>query len=136
VDDRQQQLNAWLCKALPDGDFKLTTASADASFRRYFRVHLETPHLGYSTLIAMDAPPPQEDCTPFVKIAKQFLDAGLNVPKVIMQDLVNGFLLLSDLGNDTYLQHLNNETAQMLYGDATNALIKLQLASKSHDLPC
>ena len=135
MDDRQQQLNAWLSKALPDADFKLTTASADASFRRYFRVHLARAHLGHQTLIAMDAPPPQEDCTPFVKIAKQFLDAGLNVPKVIAQDLANGFLLLSDLGNDTYLQHLNNETAQMLYFDATNALIKLQLASKNHDLP-
>lgn len=135
MDDRQQQLNAWLSKALPDAEFKLTTASADASFRRYFRVHLTNPYLGNQTLIAMDAPPPQEDCKPFVKIAKQFLDAGLNVPKVIAQDLSNGFLLLSDLGNDTYLQHLNNETAQMLYFDATNALIKLQLASKGHDLP-
>ncbi|MDI1362750.1 phosphotransferase [Methylotenera sp.] len=135
MDDRQQQLNAWLSKTLPDANFKLTTASADASFRRYFRVHLANPYLGNQTLIAMDAPPPQEDCTPFVKVAKLFLDAGLNVPKVVAQDLVNGFLLLSDLGNDTYLQHLNNETAQMLYFDATNALIKLQLASKSHDLP-
>ena len=135
MDDRQQQLNAWLSKTLPDADFKLTTASADASFRRYFRVHLARPYMGNQTLIAMDAPPPQEDCTPFVKVAKQFLDAGLNVPKVIAQDLTNGFLLLSDLGNDTYLQHLNNETAQMLYFDATSALIKLQLASKSHDLP-
>jgi aminoglycoside/choline kinase family phosphotransferase len=130
VDDRQQQLNVWLSKTLPEVDFKLTTASADASFRRYFRVHFTD-----TTLIAMDAPPPQEDCTPFVKIAEQFLDAGLNVPKVIAQDLTNGFLLLSDLGNDTYLQHLNNETVQLLYGDATNALIKLQLASKHHDLP-
>ena len=95
MDDRQQQLNAWLSKALPDADFKLTTASADASFRRYFRVHLTNPHLGCSTLIAMDAPPPQEDCTPFVEIAKQFLDAGLNVPKVIAQDLSNGFLLFT-----------------------------------------
>ncbi|MDI1300145.1 phosphotransferase [Methylotenera sp.] len=135
MDDRQQQLNVWLSQTLPDANFKLTTASADASFRRYFRVNLASPHLGNQTLIAMDAPPPQEDCTPFVKVAKQFLDAGLNVPKVIAQDLANGFLLLSDLGNDTYLQHLNNETAQMLYGDATNALIKLQLASKNHDLP-
>jgi N-acetylmuramate 1-kinase len=130
VDDRQEQLNVWLSKVLPSVDFKLTTASADASFRRYFRVHLAD-----KTLIAMDAPPPQEDCTPFVKVAKLFLEADLNVPKVIAQDLTNGFLLLSDLGNDTYLQHLNNETAQMLYFDATNALIKLQLASKSHDLP-
>ena len=135
MDDRQQQLNAWLSKTLPDANFELTTASADASFRRYFRVHLASPYLGNQTLIAMDAPPPQEDCSPFVKVAKLFLDAGLNVPKVIAQDLANGFLLLSDLGNDTYLQHLNNETAQMLYGDATNALIKLQLASQHHDLP-
>ncbi len=130
MDDRQEQLNVWLSKVLPSVDFKLTTASADASFRRYFRVHLAD-----KTLIAMDAPPPQEDCTPFVKVAKLFLEADLNVPKVIAHDLTNGFLLLSDLGNDTYLQHLNNETAQMLYFDATNALIKLQLASKSHDLP-
>jgi aminoglycoside/choline kinase family phosphotransferase len=135
VDDRQQQLAEWLKKALNGADFKLTSASADASFRRYFRLHLECEFLGYSTLIAMDAPPQQEDCTPFVRIAKKFLDAGLNVPKIIAQDISNGFLLLSDLGNDTYLQHLNNETAQMLYGDATNALIKLQLATNSHDLP-
>ena len=128
--DRKTQLETWLKQVLATQIFTLTTASADASFRRYFRVHVAG-----NTLIAMDAPPPQEDCTPFVNIAKQFLDAGLNVPKIIAQDLSNGFLLLSDLGDDTYLQHLNNETAKMLYLDATNALIKLQLASKSHDLP-
>ena len=128
--DRKTQLETWLKQVLATQTFTLTTASADASFRRYFRVHVAE-----NTLIAMDAPPPHEDCTPFVKIAKQFLDAELNVPKIIAQDLANGFLLLSDLGNDTYLQHLNPQTAQMLYLDATNALIKLQLASKSHDLP-
>ncbi len=130
MDDRQQQLNAWLNSVLPKQDFKLTTASADASFRRYFRVHLAD-----NTLIAMDAPPPQEDCAPFVKVAQLFLEAGLHVPQIIAQDVTRGFLLLSDLGHGTYLQHLNHETAQMLYGDATNALIKLQLASKQHDLP-
>lgn len=83
----------------------------------------------------MDAPPPQEDCTPFVKVAKLLLDAGLNVPVVMAQDLANGFLLLSDLGDDTYLRHLNNDTAQILYGDATNALIKMQLASQPNVLP-
>ena len=127
--DRKQQVESWLQSNLNQG-FTLTTASADASFRRYFRVHLEG-----KTLIAMDAPPPQEDCRPFVKVAQMLVDAGLNAPKVIAQDLQNGFLLLSDLGDDTYLQHLNNETAQMLYLDATNALIKMQLASKAHDLP-
>lgn len=127
--DRKQQLEAWLQQTL-NQTFTLTTASADASFRRYFRVHLAD-----KTLIAMDAPPPQEDCTPFVKAAKFLLDAGLNVPIVMAQDLGNGFLLLSDLGDDTYLRHLNNDTAQMLYGDATNALIKMQLASQPNVLP-
>ena len=83
----------------------------------------------------MDAPPPQEDCTPFVNIAKLFLDAGLNVPKLIAQDLTHGFLLLSDLGDDTYLSQLNSESAPKLYLDATNALIKLQIASKENVLP-
>ena len=133
--DRKQQLETWLKNSLGGQTFTLTNASADASFRRYFRVHLGGDYKGYKTLIAMDAPPPQEDCTPFVKVAKLLLDAGLNVPVVIAQDLEHGFLLLSDLGNDTYLQHLNSDTAQMLYLDATNALIKMQLASKAHDLP-
>jgi N-acetylmuramate 1-kinase len=133
--DRKNQLETWLKQVLPSQTFSLTTASADASFRRYFRVHLSD-----KTLIAMDAPPPQEDCAPFVKVAQMLVDAGLNAPKVIAQDLERGFLLLSDLGDDTYLQHLNSQKdnhklAQMLYLDATNALIKMQLASKAHDLP-
>ena len=128
--DRKLQLESWLKQVLPAKTFSLSTASADASFRRYFRVHV-----GGETLIAMDAPPPQEDCTPFVKVAKLMLDAGLNAPKVIAQDLTQGFLLLSDLGDDTYLSKLNAENAQVLYGDATDALIKLQLASKPDILP-
>jgi N-acetylmuramate 1-kinase len=127
--DRKQQLEAWL-QTILNQTITLTTASADASFRRYFRVHLAN-----KTLIAMDAPPPQEDCRPFVKVARLLLDAGLNVPEVIAQDLKNGFLLLSDLGDDTYLQHLNNDNAQILYGDATAALIKMQLASQPNVLP-
>ena len=128
--DRKQQLEAWLKEVLPNQTFSLTIASADASFRRYFRVHLDGDYKGYKTLIAMDAPPPQEDCAPFVKVAQMLVDAGLNAPKVIAQDLENGFLLLSDLGDSTYLNALTNETALKLYGDATDALIKMQLASK------
>jgi aminoglycoside/choline kinase family phosphotransferase len=135
VDDRQQQLGAWLNTVLQQANFSLTIASADASFRRYFRVNLVAPYLGFHTVIAMDAPPPQENCTPFVNIAKLFLDAGLNVPKLIAQDLTHGFLLLSDLGDDTYLSQLNSESAPKLYLDATNALIKLQIASKENVLP-
>lgn len=130
MDTRQQELNDWLKLTLPEVDFTLTTASADASFRRYFRVHAHN-----ETFIAMDAPPPQENCEPFVRIAKLFGDAGLNVPKVIAQDLARGFLLLNDLGDDTYLSKINAENAPKLYADANNALIKLQLASQPNVLP-
>ena len=128
--DRKRQLEQWLGVVLTEKAFTLSVASADASFRRYFRVHLQD-----KTLIAMDAPPEQESCTSFIDIAKLFLDCGLHVPEVILQDMEQGFLLLSDLGNDTYLSQLNKDTAQPLYGDATNALINLQLASKPNVLP-
>lgn len=128
--DRKRQLEQWLGAVLTEKAFTLSVASADASFRRYFRVHLQD-----KTLIAMDAPPEQESCTSFIDIAKLFLDCGLHVPEVIVQDMEQGFLLLSDLGDDTYLSQLNKDTAQPLYGDATNALITLQLASKPNVLP-
>lgn len=127
--DRKQQLEQWLATIVTQ-PFTLTTASADASFRRYFRVHV-----GNDTLIAMDAPPPQEDCRPFVKVADMLLAAGVNVPKVVAQELELGFLLLSDLGNDTYLSKLTPENAKSLYGDACQALIKMQLATQSDALP-
>lgn len=128
--DRKQQLEAWLQQVLNNESFTLTTASADASFRRYFRVHIAN-----RTLIAMDAPPPQEDCRPFVRIAKLLLAAGLNVPEVLAENVDDGFLLLSDLGGTTYLSVLNAENASKLYGDAAQALIKMQLASQPDTLP-
>lgn len=131
---RLQQLNEWLAIVLNGRPYDIAPASADASFRRYFRVTM-----GDETLIAMDAPPPQEDCTPFVHAAEVFADAGLNVPKIIAQDIPNGFLLLSDLGNTTFLSALQApnglEVAADLYRDASNALIKLQLASKPEVFP-
>lgn len=129
-DIRQQQLGEWVAAVLQHSEFKLSIASADASFRRYFRVHLAD-----YTLIAMDAPPLQENCEPFIRIASLFGQAGLNVPKVIAQDLHLGFLLLNDLGDVTYLSQLNQETASALYQDANMALIKLQLASNPDVLP-
>lgn len=137
--DRQSQLTAWL-NGVINQEFTLTTASADASFRRYFRVHLPETFQGAHTLIAMDAPPPQEDCAPFVKIAQLLRDAGLNAPQVLAQDLINGFLLLSDLGDVTYLSQLQAQAknvghAQKLYVDATDALIKMQLSSRAGVLP-
>jgi len=128
---RQQQLTEWLHSLFPDEQFTLAPASADASFRRYFRATFT----GGKTRIVMDAPPQHEDCRPFLHIGKLFEDAGTHVPHVYAQDLEQGFLLLSDLGNTTYLQALNAGTAMELYGAATDALIKIQLASRDNELP-
>ncbi len=131
---RQQQLTEWLQGLFPDTKFSLAPASADASFRRYFRVTFkEGP-----TLIAMDAPPQHEDCRPFLHIAKLFKDAGTHVPHIHAQNLNQGFLLLSDLGSVTYAQALADGdigNARRLYGAATDALIKIQLASRKNELP-
>ena len=130
---RQQQLITWLHSQFPDAPFELAPASVDASFRRYFRVTFSD-----RTLIVMDAPPQHEDCRPFIHVAQLFSAAGVHVPQVLAQDLEQGFLLLSDLGNTTYLQALcgsNANTARELYGAAIDALISIQLASRENDLP-
>jgi hypothetical protein len=127
---RQQQLTVWLQGLLPGETFTLAPASADASFRRYFRASFADG----TTRIIMDAPPQHEDCRPFLHIAGLFEEAGAHVPHVYAQDLQQGFLLLSDLGNTTYLQGLDAGTARELYGAATDALIKIQLASKENEL--
>jgi N-acetylmuramate 1-kinase len=129
-------LENWLKTQLPDKDYTLSPASADASFRRYFRVTF-----GDGTLIAMDAPPPQEDCGPFLHVAGLFAEAGAHVPEIMAQDVAQGFLLLSDLGSTTYMQVLNESSenpadlASELYGDAVAALLKIQLASRTGVLP-
>ena len=127
---RQQLLNDWLKSLYPGQTFSLAPASADASFRRYFRATFAD-----RTLVVMDAPPQHEDCRPFIRIAQLFGQAGVHVPQVIAQDLQQGFLLLGDLGNTTYLQALNTDNSRELYGDACNALIKIQLASQKNVLP-
>ena len=78
----------------------------------------------------MDAPPTQEDCRPFIAVAKLMLAAQLNVPQVLDQDLDQGFLLLSDLGKTTYLSALSSQPPEKLFSDATRALIQWQLASR------
>ena len=128
--DRYTLVQEWLIHQLPGHDFTLAPASADASFRRYFRVTLPD-----RTLIVMDAPPPQEDCRPFVKVAGLMAQAGLHVPAVIAQDMERGFLLLSDLGSTTYLAALNDDNAPALFLDAIDALIRWQLASRDGVLP-
>jgi N-acetylmuramate 1-kinase len=127
---RQQQIKTWLHSKFPDSLFDISPASADASFRRYFRATFVD-----RTLIVMDAPPQHEDCRPFIHVAQLFGAAGVHVPQVLAQNLEQGFLLLTDLGNTTYLQALNISNAHELYGAATDALVTIQLASREFELP-
>lgn len=128
---RQKQLTDWLSALYPNETFTIAPASADASFRRYFRATFADG----TTRVVMDAPPQHEDCKPFLHVGKLFEDAGTHVPHVYAQDLAQGFLLLSDLGNTTYLQALTDASAPGLYAAATDALIRIQLASKENELP-
>jgi aminoglycoside/choline kinase family phosphotransferase len=123
-------LDNWLYRVLPGRDFSINPASSDASFRRYFRIAFDG-----QTLIAMDAPPEHEDCRPFIHVARLFFAAGVHVPEVLEQDLDQGFLLLTDLGNTTYLNELTPGSASPLYLDAVEALLKIQLASRPGELP-
>jgi len=128
--ERTKSLDNWLKQQFHATPYSFAPASADASFRRYFRVRLPE-----RTLIVMDAPPAHEDCRPFIHVAKWLRDAGVNAPEVLAQDLAQGFLLLSDLGERTYLAALDENSADALYRDATEALIKIQLSSRSGALP-
>src|SRR6185312_1905262 len=130
MDDRIRALDAWLRTTLRGADFRMESASADASFRRYFRVFLPE-----RTLIAMDAPPEREDSRPFVKVARLLREAGLNAPEVLAEDLAQGFLLVTDLGTRSYLAALREGDVGRLFGDATNALVRWQSATRAGVLP-
>ncbi|WP_095108967.1 aminoglycoside phosphotransferase family protein [Pseudomonas sp. Irchel 3E20] len=139
-DVRLQHLKVWLDEqlamlfsaqgwgAVPPAT--LTAASSDASFRRYFRWQGEG-----RSFVVMDAPPPQENCKPFVDIAAMLAKSGINVPKIYAQDLARGFLLLNDLGNQTYLDVIDGENADALFKDALQALLALQQLPMDAPLP-
>lgn len=139
-DVRLQHLQAWLVEQLPIlfatrgwgevPDAELTPASSDASFRRYFRWQA-----GERSLILMDAPPPQENCAPFVRIAALLASAGVHVPEVLAADLTQGFLILDDLGRQTYLDVIDEHNADALFHDAIVALLLQQRLPLDGDLP-
>jgi aminoglycoside/choline kinase family phosphotransferase len=124
---RFQEMQAWLETVMGHSNFKIQLASGDASFRRYFRVQGDD-----KSLIVMDAPPDKEDCKPFVEIASALQKSGLHSPQVLHQDLSRGFLLLTDLGDQQYLQVLNEANVDRLYGDALSALATLQACAAIH----
>ncbi len=120
-DLRYAQLQHWLRDELALPVVDIAPASADASFRRYFRVVFDGV-----TRIVMDAPPEKEPLQPFVSISALLSGLGLHVPKVLEQNERQGFLLLTDLGSRQYLDELNDQSVQQLYEDALQALILIQ----------
>lgn len=120
-------IGQWLESDCALNDFAIEVASADASFRRYFRVRLNNSQP--QSYIVMDAPPDKEDCAPFIKIARLLEDAAVHAPHIYQYDAAQGFMLLSDLGNRAYLDQLKADTVDLLYGDAINAIIHMQQIS-------
>lgn len=130
-DTRLDALYQWLPQVLSQPLAGLAPASADASFRRYFRATLADG----STRIAMDAPPQRENCAAWLHVQQLFEAAGVHVPHVYARDENQGFLLLSDLGSTTYLEVLDADSADALYLPAVDALIRIQTASRPGALP-
>ena len=128
MSQRLEQLQYWLSHTLGLPAYEIAPASADASFRRYYRVSFA----GESRIV-MDAPPGQEDCAPFVHIGRLLRRIGLNVPSIHAEDLQQGFLLLDDLGSESYLSALNAQNVERLYGDALGALATLQACGPDQD---
>lgn len=119
--DRSTARLEWTRRMLGDATLTLESASADASFRSYWR----TLHGGHSWVV-MDSPPAQEDPRPWLEIGARLSAAGLHVPAVHAQDMERGFLLIEDLGSQLYLPALNEDSVDALYADAMDALLRMQ----------
>ena len=126
MDNRIVALKQWCTRALGTDKFDVQPATADASFRRYFRIAL-----GQQTFIVMDAPPDKNDMHTYVAIARRFHALGLNVPEVLREDHHLGFYLVTDLGDRLYLNNLNEQTVERLYRDAMEAMVLLQTGGLS-----
>tara|TARA_B100001113_G_scaffold288506_1_gene244321 strand:- start:1298 stop:2272 length:975 start_codon:yes stop_codon:yes gene_type:complete len=125
---RHQQLVSWLDENKFDTD-SLSTLSKDASFRQYFRVMKNT-----KSYAVMDCPPDKENLASFLRITDKLQKAKLNVPEIFESDEENGFLVMTDLGDDLYAKKLNDETVYCLYTDALEAIVKMQTKADCSDL--
>ncbi|MCC4307140.1 phosphotransferase [Alcanivorax marinus] len=128
-DHRRAALDQWVSAWL-GAPVAGEPASADASFRRYFRYR----H-GDRTLVAMDAPPEQEDCRPFIDVAGRLAAAGVHVPEILHRDLEQGFLLLTDMGTETWLTALDDGNADAWFGAALDTLVAQQSRADAGGLP-
>ncbi len=122
-DVRFEQLKDWVHTLAAWENAALEPASADASFRRYFRARSAT-----ATAIVMDAPPDKEDVAPFIEVTRRLLKVGVAAPQLFAHDLNAGFLLLEDFGNTPLGDVLQANTAEAYYQQAIQTLLKLQSA--------
>jgi aminoglycoside/choline kinase family phosphotransferase len=130
-EQRLAALHRFAAAALGRGDVAIERASADASFRSYWRVR--TP--GAASFIVMDAPPGKEDIGPWLDVARRLRRSGVNAPEVMAEDRAHGFVLMSDLGTSLYLPALTEATADALYRDALDALLAMQVRGDATGLP-
>jgi aminoglycoside/choline kinase family phosphotransferase len=132
-DTRFTRLVSWVHQVLGRDGISVSVASADASFRRYFRVHRDA-----DTWIVMDAAPDKEDTAPFINVSRMLVDAQVNAPRVLAENRTEGYLLLTDLGLRTYLSELERGIhVEELYGDALQTLERMQrgVSVQAHSLP-
>lgn len=121
MDYRLQLLTSWARNSLKNEQAQIVPLAGDASFRRYFRAH--TPQ---KTYVLMDAPPERESISGFLAIANAYTDSGIVAPSIINFDETQGFILMSDLGDDLLLGVLNFENADRLYTTALETLAIIQ----------
>ena len=126
--DRQQKLRAWLSESGYE-KASITDLSGDASFRKYYRV--KKNNLSY---VVMDCPPDKENLNSFISVTGKLRYAKVNVPELFNCDQENGFLVLSDLGDELYSRKLDSETVYCLYTDALEAIVKIQTNADYSDL--
>ena len=129
--DRQAALHRFVQNTIGNSPFEISVASADASFRSYWRVQADNA----SSWIAMDAPPDKEDLTAWLDVDARLRAAGLHAPEILAVDHAQGFVLMEDLGGRTYLPELAHESVDALYADALDALLRMQSSVDVQGLP-
>ena len=110
MDERMEALRKWLGECTPYGNAELESASADASFRRYFRIRKNQ-----ESYVVMDAPPEKEPCEPFVRIGEWMKRAGIRVPDILEKNMDLGFMVLTDFGDLHYQEAIQGCQRDHLY---------------------
>ena len=127
---RADSLRRFAESSLSATNLEIEPASADASFRSYWRVSGPA-----GTQVVMDAPPEKENIEPWLDVGARLRGAGLHAPDVLAVDRTQGFILMEDLGTRTYLPELSEDTVDVLYADAFDALLRMQTRIDPKGLP-